>query len=50
MGVSVETKQGVVILSGKAQSADEKQRAEQLARQVEGVKSISNKIDVAPAS
>lgn len=50
MGVSVETKQGVVILSGKANSADEKQRAEQLARQVEGVKSISNKIDVAPAS
>ena len=48
--VSVETKQGVVVLSGEAKTDGEKQRAEMLAKQVEGVKSVSNKIDVKPKS
>ena len=48
--VSVETRKGVVVLSGEAKTDGEKQRAEMLARQVEGVKSVSNKIDVKPNS
>ncbi|MBU0783116.1 MAG: BON domain-containing protein [Gammaproteobacteria bacterium] len=48
--VSVETKQGVVVLSGEAKTDGEKQRAEMLAMQVEGVKSVSNKIEVKPKS
>ena len=48
--VSVETKKGVVVLSGEAKTDGEKQRAEMLAKQVEGVKSVSNKIDVKPNS
>lgn len=50
MGVNVETKQGVVILSGDAKTSGEKERAEVLAKQVEGVKDVSNKIDVKPRS
>lgn len=50
LGVNVETKQGVVILSGEAKSDNEKSRAETLAKQVEGVKSVSNKIAVKPNS
>lgn len=48
--VSVETRQGVVVLSGEAKTDGEKQRAEMLAKQVEGVKSVSNKIEVKPNS
>lgn len=48
--VEVETKQGVVILSGEAKTEGEVQRAEMLARQVEGVKSVSNMIELKPKS
>lgn len=50
MDVSVETKQGVVILSGEAKTRGEIQRAELLAKQVEGVKSVSNMIELKPKS
>ncbi|MDH4394113.1 MAG: BON domain-containing protein [Limnobacter sp.] len=50
LDVNVETKQGVVILSGTSASDVEKTRAEALALQVEGVKSVSNKIDIKPKS
>lgn len=50
LGVKVETMQGVVILSGEAKTSAEKDRAEMLAKQIEGVKSVSNKIDVKPRS
>ena len=48
--VNVETKQGVVILSGQAKSDAEKQRAEAIAMRVLGVKGVSNMIDVNPNS
>lgn len=50
MRVSVETKQGVVVLSGEAKTEGEMQRAEVLAKQVEGVKAVSNKIELKPKS
>jgi hyperosmotically inducible protein len=48
MGIDVETKQGVVILSGKASSDLEKVRAEKLAKMVDGVKAVENDIVVQP--
>lgn len=50
MRVSVETKQGVVVLSGEAKTEGEIKRAEVLAKQVEGVKAVSNKIELKPKS
>jgi hyperosmotically inducible periplasmic protein len=50
LGVSVDTKHGVVILTGKAKTEAEKSRAEMLAKQVEGVKDVSNNIEVKPKS
>ncbi|MCR2746843.1 BON domain-containing protein [Limnobacter parvus] len=50
MRVEVETKQGVVVLSGEAKTEGEIQRAEVLAKQVEGVKSVSNMIELKPKS
>lgn len=47
--VSVETVQGEVRLSGFVNSTSEKQRAEQLALQVEGVRSVQNGLVVRPA-
>jgi osmotically-inducible protein OsmY len=41
-GVSVETVKGEVRLSGFVKSSAEKQRAEQLAMQTDGVKSVAN--------
>lgn len=46
LGVDVETKKGVVILSGTAASPTEKARAEVLAKSVEGVKSVENDISI----
>ena len=46
MDVSVETFKGRVLLSGYVKSADERQRAEGIARSVAGVKEVSNKIVV----
>jgi hyperosmotically inducible periplasmic protein len=44
--ISVETFKGTVQLGGFVNSADEKQRAEDLARSVGGVKSVVNGIEV----
>jgi len=46
--VNVETKDGVVTLTGTVNSAADKSRAEQLARSVEGVKSVTNNLTVKP--
>lgn len=46
--ISVETLNGVVMLSGFAKSANEKATAESIARQVNGVKSVKNQIVVQP--
>lgn len=46
MDVSVNTDQGVVRLSGVVKSAAEKQRAEQVARGVEGVRRVDNALVV----
>lgn len=45
-GISVETVNGVVQLSGFAKSENEKVQAERLARSVDGVKSVQNDIIV----
>ncbi|MDO9075212.1 MAG: BON domain-containing protein [Rubrivivax sp.] len=46
--ISVETLNGVVMLSGFAKSAAEKSSAETVARKVEGVKSVKNEIAIRP--
>jgi osmotically-inducible protein OsmY len=46
--IGVETLDGIVQLSGFAKSAEEKSRAEVLARQASGVKSVRNNIIVRP--
>jgi hyperosmotically inducible protein len=42
--IKVETKEGAVTLSGRVDSADQKQRAEQLAMNIEGVRTVENRI------
>ncbi|MDF0667861.1 MAG: BON domain-containing protein [Nitrospira sp.] len=44
--VDVETERGTVILSGTVPTSEQKARAEQLARQVRGVKQVTNKLQV----
>lgn len=44
--ISVETLNGEVILSGFAKSSTEKARAQELARQVKGVRSVKNSLEV----
>ncbi|HEX5697286.1 MAG TPA: BON domain-containing protein [Rhodoferax sp.] len=46
--ISVETLNGVVMLSGFAKSATEKSTAESIARKVNGVKSVRNGIVIQP--
>jgi hyperosmotically inducible protein len=46
--VNVDTDGGVVTLFGRVDSADAKQRAEQRARAVDGVKDVDNELAVAP--
>jgi hyperosmotically inducible protein len=46
----VVTKDGVVTLSGKARTREEKQTAEQLAKDVQGVKKVINQMDIDPNS
>lgn len=46
--ISVETLNGTVMLSGFAKNATEKSTAEQLAKQVKGVKVVKNEIAVRP--
>jgi osmotically-inducible protein OsmY len=47
LSINVDTSGGAVTLTGSAQTAAEKQRAEQLATGVEGVRSVRNNITVA---
>lgn len=44
--IEVDTTNQVVTLNGVVESADQKARAEQLARQVGGVKSVKNNLQV----
>ena len=44
--ISVETDRGRVMLSGDVKGPDQRQRAEGLARQVAGVKSVENKLEL----
>ena len=44
--VDVDTNNGVVSLNGVVESAQQKSRAEQLARRVDGVKSVINNLQV----
>ena len=46
--VGVETMDGIVQLSGFAKTAQEKSRAESLAKEAKGVKSVRNNIIVRP--
>lgn len=48
MAINVETLRGNVQLSGFSKTAAERARAGELARQVKGVKSVSNNIAVRP--
>lgn len=50
MSIDVDTtSQGAVTLSGEVKSATAKQRAEELARSTDGVRSVENRIVVRPA-
>lgn len=42
--ISVETAQGTVTLTGNAESPAQKQRAEQLAMNIDGVRGVNNRI------
>lgn len=44
--ISVETNNNVVTLTGEVESKDEKERAEQIAKQVNGVKRVDNKLEI----
>ncbi len=46
--IHIETLNGTVLLSGFAKSATEKMTAEQIARKVNGVKSVRNEIAIRP--
>ena len=46
--ISVETLNGTVMLSGFAKNSTEKETAENIARRVNGVKSVKNEIAVRP--
>ena len=48
ISIHIETLNGTVLLSGFAKSATEKVTAEQIARKVNGVKSVRNEIAVRP--
>ncbi|GJL61991.1 MAG: hypothetical protein NPIRA04_06450 [Nitrospirales bacterium] len=44
--IDVDTERGVVMLSGIVEDSEAKHRAEQIAMQVEGVKSVTNNLQV----
>lgn len=46
--IKVETERGVVTLRGKVASGDERNAAEQIARGVDGVRSVRNTLEVVP--
>jgi osmotically-inducible protein OsmY len=47
-GIEVEVKRGVAIISGTVESRVERELAEELARNVEGITRVDNRIDVDP--
>ncbi len=49
LGIDVKTTDGVVTLSGKVSNEAEKERAEDLADDVEGVKRVNNNLVIASA-
>ena len=46
--INIDTKQGVVSLRGEVKSLALRRKAEQLAREVRGVKSVDNQLIIAP--
>jgi hyperosmotically inducible protein len=44
--IDVDSNKGVVTLKGRVESADAKKKAEQVAKQVDGVKSVKNQLRV----
>jgi len=44
--IDVDTNSGIVALNGVVESADQKARAEQLARRVDGVRNVINNLQV----
>lgn len=48
--INVDTKRGVVYLKGTADTADSKKAATEVARSVEGVKDVKNKLVIGPSS
>lgn len=46
MGVNVDSENGVVTLKGHVDSNDTKQRAEAVAKKVEGVRSVKNQLTI----
>src|SRR5262245_53249296 len=45
-GIDVDSKDGVVTLKGKVDTAEHKKQAEKVAKQVDGVKSVKNQLKV----
>jgi osmotically-inducible protein OsmY len=50
LAIDVDTKNGQVMLTGSADSADNVRKAEQIASSVEGVKSVDNRLAVSSKS
>ena len=48
--IQIEVKKGVATLSGTVRSEEQKQMAERMARQTDGVREVKNKLEVKPAS
>ena len=46
--IDVDTERGVVTLNGTVKSADQKTRVSEMAREVKGVKSVNNNLQVQP--
>lgn len=44
--IDVDTNSGIVALNGTVESADQKARAEQLARRVDGVRNVINNLQI----
>jgi hyperosmotically inducible protein len=47
--INVATNQGVVQLSGFVDSAEQKSKASEIARSIEGVRDVQNQLDIKPA-
>ncbi len=48
--IDVDTNRGIVTLNGVVRSAEEKSRAEEIARQVEGVTKVNNNLQIQSTS